>query len=214
MPRAAKPRAATSGAAVVLPVAGRPIDLPAPAGGTQRDRMLLGLLVLAIGSVWLGLPLLALLSGAPPPLPGLGPVGSCGLMAVGVGHLLWGLDLLLRRRTLTIEQSTVLVAMRSLTGVRRWREPLANYRGVRHRRQRVYHRYGWRVVHLLELAHADRTKVIGLLSTRDEALAEASARGWAKALRLPLLTACLAAAPRAAPEPRTGRIEPQGLSSR
>ena len=126
-------------------------------------------------------------------MPGLGVAGSCALLAVGAGHLLWALDLLLRRRTLTVEASTLQVAVRSLTGVRRWREPLASYRGVRHRRERVYHRYGWRVIHRIELAHPDPRKTVGLLSTRDEGLAGAAARRWSDALGLPLVAADAAA---------------------
>ena len=185
MPRAAMPMLSCS-----PPTAGRASELPASAAPTRpRDRLLLGALVLAIGGVWIGVPLRALVSGAPPPLPGLGVAGSCALLAVGAGHLLWALDLLLRRRTLTVGASTLQVAVRSLTGVRRWREPLASYRGVRHRRERVYHRYGWRVIHRIELAHPDPRRIVGLLSTRDEGLAGAAARRWSDALGLPLVAA-------------------------
>jgi hypothetical protein len=146
-------------------------------------------LVLAIGSVWIGVPLRALVSGGPPPLPGLGVAGSCALLAVGAGHLLWALDLLLHRQTLTVEPGALQVAVRSLAGVRRWREPLASYRGVRHRRERVYHRYGWRVVHRIELAHPDPRRTIGLASTREQGLAEAAAHRWSEMLGLPLVPA-------------------------
>jgi hypothetical protein len=214
MPRAAKSRAAIAGAAAAPPVPGQAIELPPPASdATRRDRTLLGLLFLAIGGIWVGLPLHALLSDAPPPLPGLGAAGACALIAVGAGHLLWALDLLLRRHTLTIEESALQVATRGLTGVRRWHEPLANYRGVRCRHQRVYHRYGWRTVHVLELAHADPAKVIVLLSTRDAALAEACARDWASALGLPLLTGGRAA-PRGALAPLAGGAGQKGLAPR
>jgi len=202
-------------AAAAPPLAGQAVDLPPPGGGAgPRDRALLALLVLAIGSVWLGLPAHALLTAAPPPLPGLGVAGACGLMAVGAGHLLWALGLLLHRRTLRVEEATLLVAVRGLRGVRRWREPLANYRGVRHHRQRVYHRYGWRALHVLELAHADPAKVVGLLRTRDEALAEARARDWAGALGLPLLTGGRAAARRRPPAPLPGGGGRQSLAPR
>ena len=213
MPRAAMARPAIAGAAAAPPVAGQAIELPPPAGGaTQRDRTLLGLLFLGIGTVWLGLPLQALLTAAPPPLPGLGGAGACGLMAVGAGHLLWALDFLLRRHTLTVEGSALQVATRRLTGLRRWREPLASYRGVRWRRQRVYHRYGWRALHVLELAHADPARVVVLLSTRDEALADACARNWATALGLPLLTA--GAPRRRRLGPRSSAAGQTGLAAR
>ena len=209
MPRAAMPTLSCTPSR-----AGRALDLPGSAGGARpRDRLLLGALVLAIGGVWIGVPLRALLSGAPPPLPGLGFAGSCALLAVGACHLLWALDLVLRRRTLTVEPSAIQVAVRSLTGVRRWREPLASYRGVRHRRERVYRRYGWRVVHLIELAHPDPARTVHLLSTRDAALAEAVARRWSEALHLPLLAADAAAGRRAPLTALRGRVAPHRVES-
>ena len=198
------------------PDSGREVGwLPGPAGGTrQQDRKLLGGLVLAIGSVWIAVPLLALVAGAAPPLPDLGTAGSCSLVAVGAAHALWALHLLLHRQTLTVDQSTVEVAVRSLRGVRRWREPLASYRGLRHRRERVYHRYGWRVLHVIELAHHDPTRVIGLLRTRDEALAEACGRSWAKSLDLPLLAAELAPHPRTTLDRAPSATAPEALAPR
>ena len=191
------------------PAAGRAPELPASAAVARpRDRLLLGALVLAIGGVWIGVPLRALASGSPPPLPGLGVAGSCALLAVGAGHLLWALNLLLRRRTLTVEASTLQVAVRSLTGVRRWREPLASYRGVRHRRERVYHRYGWRVIHRIELAHPDPRRIVGLLSTRNEGLAEAAARRWSDALGLPLIAADIRRSTPTAAKSAAGRFAP------
>ena len=135
-----------------LPPPGR-VDLPGPDQATRRDRMLLGGLILAIGSAWIALPVLSLITGAPPPLPGLGVAGTCGLIAPGIGQVLWALDLLIRRRTLIIGQTSLELSVRGLLGARRWHEPLANYRGLRHRCERVRHRYGWRMIHRLELAH-------------------------------------------------------------
>src|SRR5688500_4062023 len=106
MPRAAMPTLSCS-----PPTAGRAPELPASAASVRpRDRLLLGALVLAIGGVWIGVPLRTLVGGAPPPWPGLGVAGSCALLAVGACHLLWALDLLLRRRTLTVGASTLQVA--------------------------------------------------------------------------------------------------------
>ncbi len=95
------------------------------------------------------------------------------------------------------------LAERRLTGVRHWREPLAHYRGLRHRRDRIRHRYGWRVVHRLELVHAEPGKSIRLVSTRDERRLAAAARHWARLLGVPLWSATLAARDR----------EPTGWSS-
>ncbi|HSA80581.1 MAG TPA: hypothetical protein VLE23_07140, partial [Geminicoccaceae bacterium] len=153
-------------------------------------------LILAIGSVWIALPLPPLITGAPPAVPSLGVAGTCGLVAVGIGHVLWALDLLLRRHTLIIGQTSLELSARGLFGTRRWREPPANYRGLRQRRQRVYHRYGWRTVYRLELAHPDPSKEFCLISTRDGRWIEACGRQWAARLGLPVLPGESAAAPR------------------
>jgi len=196
------------------PPPGRAIDLPGPDQATRSDRMLFGGLILTIGSVWVVLPLLSLISGAPPPLPGLGVAGICGLVAVGVGHVLWALDLLIHRRTLIIDQNSLQLSVRGLLGTRRWHEPLANYRGLRHRCERVRHRYGWRMVYRLELAHPDPTKELCLMSTRDGRRIEARGRQWAARLGLPVLPAESAAPPRMALDLVPGAAEQKGLATR
>ena len=175
--------------------------------------MLLGGLILAIGSVWIVLPLLPLISKAPPPLPGLGIAGSCGLVAVGVAQVLWGFDLLIRRRTLIIGQSSLQLSVRGLLGGRRWHEPLTNYRGLRHRHERVRHRYGWRMVYRLELAHPDPARELCLMSTRDGRRIEACSQQWAERLGLPVLSAENAASPRKALGLVSGIATPQGLAA-
>jgi hypothetical protein len=148
------------------------------------DHPLLGALVLAIACVWIAVPLLALAEGREA-LQNLGIAGSCALAAVGVAQLLWALDVLLRRKTLTVGENALQMAERSLLGVRRWREPIACFRGLRHRRQRVRGPRGFRVVHRLELVHPEPAKSICLLTTRDERRVAAAARQWAQWLGLP-----------------------------
>jgi len=150
----------------------------------EVDHPLLGALVLAIAGVWIAVPLLALAEGRTA-FQNMGIAGSCSLVAVGVAQLLWALDVLLRRKTLTIGENALQMAERSLLGVRRWREPIARFRGLRHRRQRVRGPRGWRVVHRLELVHPEPAKSICLLTTRDERRLAAAARQWAQWLGLP-----------------------------
>jgi hypothetical protein len=69
--------------------------------------------------------------------------------------------------------------------VRRWREPIARFRGLRHRRQRVRGPRGFSVVHRLELVHPEPAKSICLLTTRDERRLAAAASQWAQWLGLP-----------------------------
>ena len=192
------------------PAPGRAIDLPGPDLTTRRDRMLLGGLILTIGSIWIALPLLPLITGAPPPLPGLGLAGICGLIAVGFGHVLWAVDLLIYRHILIIDQTSLQLLVRRLLGARRWHEPLANYRGLRHRPERVRHRYGWRIVHRLELAHPDPAKEFCLMSTRDGRQIEACSRQWAARLGLPVLPAESAAPPRMVLDPVPDTATPKG----
>jgi hypothetical protein len=148
------------------------------------DHPLLGALILAIAGVWIAVPLLALAEGRAA-LQNLGIAGSCSLVAVGVAQLLWGLHLLLRRQTLTVGDDALQMAERGLLGVRRWREPIAHFRGLRHRRQRLRGPRGWSVVHRLELVHPEPSRAICLLTTRDERRLAAAARQWAQWLELP-----------------------------
>ena len=163
----------------------RPIAAPERRAmrAVASDHSLLGALVLAIAGVWIAVPLLALVEGREA-LQNLGLAGSCALVAVGVAQLLWALDLLLRRKTLTLGENALQMAERGLLGVRRWREPIARFRGLRHRRQRVRGPRGFSVVHRLELVHPEPAKSICLLTTRDERRVVAAARQWAQWLGL------------------------------
>ena len=123
------------------------------------------------------------------------------------------MDLLLRRTVLTIEQNTVHISVRGLLGVRRWSEPLANYRGLRHRRERVRHRYGWRVVHRLQLAHSDPAKEIELVRTQDERRIAAAQRQWSEWLDLPIWSGIEAAPGTAGRRARApARSSPSGVA--
>jgi hypothetical protein len=75
---------------------GRPIGPPPQPDAGERHLPLAGLL-LAIGGLWIGVPLFDLATGAAPPLPDLGAVGVGILLGLGGAQLLWGLDVLLRR---------------------------------------------------------------------------------------------------------------------
>jgi hypothetical protein len=180
---------------------------------TGDRQLLLGGLLLAVGGIWIMVPLLHLLTGAPPPLPDLGTAGTGILLVVGAGQALCGLDLLLRRKTLTVEQNTVHVSVRGLLGVRRWSEPLVNYRGLRHRRERVRHRYGWRIVHRLQLAHPDPAKELDLIRTLSERRIAAAGRQWSERLGLPVWSGDESAPKRPIDAPERRAIEPNGLAN-
>ncbi len=173
--------------ASALPAAERRGSAPnaSPIRIDRRDDALLGGLALTIATIWIAAGLSALMAHPPAALSSLGATGACLALLVGAGLAVWALDEVLRRQTLAIGTGEIEVTTRRLTGVRRWHEPLAGYVGLRHRRQPVRHRYGWRTEHRIELAHPDPTKVVVLLRTPDEARAEACWRDWAHRLNLP-----------------------------
>ncbi len=189
----------------------KPAGPPEPPNAAGRRQMLLAALLLVIGGVWIGVPLRALLTGARPPLRDLGIVGMGLLLAAGIGQALWGLNLLARRKTLIIDRNAVHVSVRGLLGVRRWSEPLANYRGLRHRRERIRHRYGLRTLHRLQLAHPDPAKEIELIRTQNERQIAAARRQWAKWLDLPIWSAEGATAGRPAQDHEKRPVEAEGV---
>ena len=150
---------------------------------------MLGALLLAIAGVWIVAPLRALLAGEGLWIPALGGPDHMPVVAIGAIFALWGLDHLIGRQEIVIAGGIVRVLTRRVNGVRRWHEPLANYLGLHHRRQRVHHRYGWRIVHRLELAHPEPAKKLCLMSTRDGRRLEACGRQWAAQLGMPVLSA-------------------------
>jgi len=153
-------------------------------------------LILAIAGVWIVVPLRALLAGEALSIPALGGPDLMPAVAIGGIFAVWGLDHLIRRQEIVIAGGMVRVLTRRVTGVHRWHEPLTNYLGLHHRCQRIHHRYGWRIVHRLELAHPDPAKELCLMSARDARRIEACVRQWASRLGLPVLTAERAGPPR------------------
>ena len=173
--------------ASALPAAERRGSAPSasPIRIDRCDDALLGALALTIATIWIAAGLSALMAHPPAVLSSLGVTGACPILLVGAGFTLWALDVVLRRQTLVLGDGEIEVTTRRLTGARRWREPLAGYVGLRHRRQPVRHRYGRRTEHRIELAHPDPSKMVVLLRTWDEARAEACWRDWADRLNLP-----------------------------
>jgi hypothetical protein len=151
----------------------------------RRDDALLGALALTIATIWIAAGLSALIAHRPAVLSSLGAAGACPVLLVGAAFALWALDMLIRRQTLVSGNGEIEVTTRRLTGVRRWREPVASYIGLRHRHEPVRHRYGRRTEHRIELAHPDPARTVVLLRSWDEARAEACWRDWAHRLNLP-----------------------------
>jgi hypothetical protein len=155
-----------------------------PALGVRRDGWPIGALILAIGMLWLAIPLPALLGRAPFPVAELGPGGAWASLCIGIALVLWGLRILLRRQTIRIDRDDVHVRARHLLGVASWSEPLANYRGVVWRSEPIRRRGGRQALHLIDLWHADRARTVTLLSSTSEGAARDCWRAWAQDLGL------------------------------
>jgi hypothetical protein len=155
-----------------------------PAAGVRRDGRPIGALILAIGTLWLAVPLPALLGGAPFPIAELGRSGAWASLGIGVALVLWGLRVLMRRQTIRIHGEEVHVRARHLLAVTSWSEPLANYRAVVWRSEPIHRRSGTRMLHLVELSHADRARTVTLLSSTSEVAARNGWWAWAQDLGL------------------------------
>jgi hypothetical protein len=155
-----------------------------PAIGERRDGQLVGGLILAIGTLWLAVPLRALLGIAPHPIADLGLSGTYGSLGVGIALMLWGLRILMRRQTIRIDDDRVHVTLRRVTGATSWSEPLGNYRGVVWRSEAIYRRDSWQTLHLIDLWHEDPSRTVTLLSSMSAVAARDFWQGWAEGLGL------------------------------
>jgi hypothetical protein len=155
-----------------------------PAVGSRRDGQPLGVLVLAIGALWLAAPLPVLLGGVPFAIAEFGRDGAWASLGIGIALVLWGLRMLMRRQTIRIDGDHVHVRMRHLLGVTSWSEPLANYRGIVWRSEPIRRRGRRQTLYLIDLAHADRARTVTLLSSTNEAAARDGWRAWAQSLGL------------------------------
>jgi hypothetical protein len=158
-----------------------------PAVGVRRDGRPIGALILAIGTLWLAVPMPALLGGAPFPIAELGRSGAWASLGIGVALMLWGLWVLWCRQTIRIHGDEVHVRTRHLLGVTSWSEPLASYRAVVWRSEPIHRRAGRRTLHLVELSHADRARTVTLLSSTGEVGARDCWWAWAQDLGLPAI---------------------------
>jgi hypothetical protein len=155
-----------------------------PTIGARRDGRPLGALILAIGMLWLAVPLPALLGGAPFPITELGRGGAWASLGIGIALVLWSLRIVMRRQTIRIDRDDVHVQVRHLLGVASWSEPLANYRGVVWRSEPIRRHGGRQTLHLVDLWHADSARTVTLLSSTSEAAARDCWQAWAQDLGL------------------------------
>ena len=155
-----------------------------PAVGDRRDGQLVGALIMAIGTLWLVVPLQALVSIAPHPVADFGRGGTYGSLGIGIALVLWGLRILMRRQTIRIDDDCVHVTVRRVTGATSWSEPLTNYRGVVWRSEPIYRRDSWQTLHLIDLWHEDPSKTVTLFSSTSAVAARDFWQGWTESLGL------------------------------
>lgn len=158
-----------------------------PATGERRDGRPIGALVVVIGTLWLALPLPALLNSTPVPLAGSGGSGAWASLGIGLALLLWGLRILMCRQIIRIDGHEVQVQTRGLFGATTWREPLTRYRGLAWRSEPIERRDGRQMLHLVELWHEDGARRVTLLTSTSEAAARDGWQRWAQDLGLPAI---------------------------
>lgn len=157
-----------------------------PACGERRDGRPIGALIVAIGMLWLAVPLPAWLGAPPLASTGVGYAGVWASLGIGLALTLWGLRVLVRRQTIRIDREAVHARTRDLFGASAWREPLRRYRGVAWRSATLERRDA-QVLHLVELWHEDPARRVTLLSSTSEAAAQERWQAWAQELGLPAI---------------------------
>jgi hypothetical protein len=144
-----------------------------------------GMLLLAIAGIWLAAAIHGILAGKPAIVAGLGASGAYWAGAIGAVLAVIALHWIVRCETVAIGHGVVRASKRSLFGTRGWREPLANYRGLRGRHENRPHRYGPRRWYVVELWHPEPSKVVELARTKTPGSTEARTQAWASRFRLP-----------------------------
>lgn len=155
-----------------------------PVVGDRRDGRMLGALIVGIGAIWIALALRALTEDSPDVVAALGEGGVWLCLGIGIGLVVWGCRVLVRRQTIQIDGQCVRVTVRRLAGTSSWVEPLANYRGVVWRTEPIRRRDDWRTIQLIDLWHEDASKTVNLFSSASDVAVPDLWQAWAQALDL------------------------------
>lgn len=146
-----------------------------------------GLFIFLFGCVWGGFPVFGLIRNGFD--LGRGPEQLLFLIfpLIGVGIALFGLHMILHRRSITIDRYFVAVAERGLRGARQWREQISGYRGVLARTRRVSTKHSSYTLYLVDLKHDDDAKTINLYTARGDRQWRSRWEDYARRLGLPTL---------------------------
>jgi hypothetical protein len=160
---------------------------PLPATVTHTGSLFGGLFIMVFALAWGGLPTAGMISNG---LPDLGqPENWLFLLfpALAVGIFLYGLSLLVWRKTITLDDLFVRVEERRLFGTEAWQEQRTAYRGVLSHSRRVSTKNSSYILYMIDLAHPDRRRNISLYSSRSDRAWRAKWEDYARWLELPAL---------------------------
>jgi len=156
-----------------------------PVSATVRGNLTAGLLLVMLAIVWTGLNAIigdALLT-EPMPLP----LVLIPFLAVGVGLFVYGLKLMLYRRTATLGPDEVQIDQRNWFRTRRRTAGLDEYPGVLRKKVSFRRNKRQEEAFLTVLNHATRDMSVVLAAARDEVQGRAQAEGYARWLGKPAL---------------------------
>ena len=156
-----------------------------PVSATVRGNLAIGLIMLLIAVVWTGLNLFIGQQLIAEPMPW--PLILITVLAVGIGLLVYGLKIMLYRRTVTIGHDAVVIDQRTWLKTKRRNVGLDTYPGVL--RKKVSYRRNKRSydAFLTLLTHAARDQTVVLAASRDEAEGRAQTEDYARWLDKPAL---------------------------
>lgn len=158
-----------------------------PATMTRRGSKVMGVILIGFAAVWGGVPTVGLLNS----LNELGQRPELLIMllfpVIGTGLALFGLHLMVWRKSVTIDKYFVSVEESGLRGARRWQEMLQSYRGVKTRTRRVRRKNSSYTLYLIELLHDEREKTVLLYQSRSDRGWRGKWEAYARWLKLPAL---------------------------
>lgn len=158
-----------------------------PVTAERRGSRFFGAFMVVFALVWGGFPTVALVSTWPQPLQDPGSMVMFIFPLVGIGLLLWGLQMFVWRKQITIDPYFVSVVDRGVFGSKSWQEQLGNYRGVLAKTRTVRRKNHSTTYFEVVLQHDDGGKSIDLYSATSDAEWWRKWEEAAKRLKLPAL---------------------------
>jgi hypothetical protein len=158
-----------------------------PVSFTHTGSTFAGVFILIFGLAWGGLPVWGMMQHGLPDLnePANWLFFLFPVLAVGIE--LFALNMLLWRKTVTIDSLFVVVDERGIFGTRHWQEQRAAYQGVLRRTRRVRTKNSSYTLYLVDLLHDDAKRTINLYTARSDRDWRAKWEAYARWLKLPAL---------------------------